>query len=257
MGFIRIQTKTKKGKTYHYFYYSERRRSHVKEGGDGKVRSIDRLIGNYANGKYLAFHLWDGLSLVDYAKAMIAYELKQYRLDAHIEWDVIWKLRKGKPTAGKLKFRAKSKSIDARNSVVRKIRERLQSAIDWMIKHELNYFANGLEAIAYHLASYNKSKAGLAKTEEKQREWEQDPKKEWSEGGETYKWADLAGDIIQSNMETYRYLVDHHITQHQNDTASLLEACPPGERERFKSAVIRQTEKLAASPNFLDRYETK
>lgn len=257
MGFIRVQTKTKNGKKYQYFYYSERRRSKVKDGGDGKVRSIDRLLGNYINGQYLSFHLWDGLNVVDFAEAMIVFELKNYRLDDYIQWEVTWKFRKGKPTAGKLKFRAKSKAIDARTSSIRKLRKRLQSQITWILENTMDSLANGIEDVAYHLASYTKAKDGLTKAEERYREWKRDPSKKWTEGGEGYEWHPMAGDLIQSNIESSRLFVDYHLSGRESIFAELLTYCPPGERERFKAAIIRKSETLAADPTFLDRHLCK
>lgn len=83
MGFIRIQTKIVKGKKYCYYYYSQRLRSKKKDGGNGKVKSNDKLIGKELGGQeysYLYFWIWKGLSVKDYIQAYVCYEIKKYSL---------------------------------------------------------------------------------------------------------------------------------------------------------------------------------
>lgn len=261
MGFIRVQTKEKKGKEYRYYYYSERRRSHVKEGGNGKVRSIDKLIGTWLDGKYLEFWLWDGLSVTDYLEALIAYEIKGYLAD-RITWSVTWKRdKKGKAIAGKLTIRAKYENgrplIDARSQYVKQSKIRLMDYVESILEYEQNAIAEEIERLAAYLAGYQTDKERLKKAEAKYQDWLANPKKEWEEGGTTWVWADNAEDVLQTKIEIFRDGMDKNLADYQEGIPRLVRRSPPGERERFKAAIIRQTEKLAASPNFLDRHDSK
>jgi hypothetical protein len=262
MGFIRIQTKTKKGKEYRYYYYCERRRSHVKEGGTGKVRSIDKLIGGYLTGKYLEFWLWDGLSATDYLEALIAYVVKNWNLADQIEWSIAWKRnKKGKAIAGKLTIRAKYQNgkplIDARSRYVKQVKIHLMDCIESILEFDQNAIAEEIERLAADLATYQSDKEHLEKNEAKYQDWLANPKKEWEKDGKQWVWADNAGDILQTKIEIFRNSMDRYLADYQKGIERLPRRSPPSEQERFKADIIRQTEKLAASPNFLDRYYAK
>lgn len=261
MTFIRERVKTKKGKKYHYFYYCIRRRSRIKDGGDGKILCPDRLIGDHPiNGKYLAFHLWDGLSAVDYAEALITFQLKGYSdLCRYLKWWIEWKFRKGKPTAGKLKFRAievNGITTDARASYPRNLRIYLQCWLDALIKFQ-DAMNDDIEAIAARLARYERLIKLKEATQANYREWKADPYREWEEDGQHWKYHKDYGDQCLDNIEKCQHYADVNIQAYQDGIADLLNDCPPGERERFKAAIVRRFEKLAADPTFLDRHDCK
>jgi hypothetical protein len=266
MGFIRIQTKTKKGKEYRYYYYCERRRSHVKEGGTGKVRSIDKLIGNSLTGKYLEFWLWDGLSVTDYLESLIAYEIKRFGFADRIEWSITWKRdKKGKAIAGKLTIRAKYEQgflclrplIDARSHRVRWLKNWVMDYVETILEFSQSKIAEEIESLAVYLARYQRDKEWLKQAEAKYQDWLANPEKVWEKGGKQMVWADNAGEILELQIEVFGTDLDRSFANYQEGIPRLVRLAPPSERERFKATIIRQIEKLAASPNFLDRYEAR
>jgi hypothetical protein len=260
MGFIRVKTEIKKGKEYRYYYYSERRRSHVKDGGDGKVRSIDKLIGGWYIGGYLSFWLWDGLTVRSYVEAFVEHRLKGWRLDNCIQWKIAWKQNKSKVISARLSIRAKYKNgqplVDARSSSARKIKHCLQEEIDEILYCD-QYVAERIKETAYNLACYQHHKKALEKAEAEYSEWLSNPDKEFWIDGRPHVWADDAGDTIQTSIEILRSFIESDLRQYQGWLDSLINSAPPRERQRFKATIIRQTEKLASSPNFRDRYRTE
>jgi hypothetical protein len=265
MGFIRVQTKVKNGKEYQYYYYSERRRSKVKDGGDGNVRSIDKLIGrDPIYGRYLSFWFWDGLSPVDYIEAFITWRLKESRKCLPgLRWWIDWKIRKGKVVSGKLRFRVKNTGneirYDARCGHVKDTRVWLQSFIDWILEEEelQSVMDNRIQEAAYNLACYEKYKKSLAESEEKHKQWRENPDRRWERDGMVYGYSEDFEDIVLEWIEMYRNLIDSEIRYYQGAIEGLMNRCPPSEKERFKRAITQQTERLAASPNFIDRYQCR
>jgi hypothetical protein len=257
MGSIKVQTKKKKGKEYRYFYYRISRRSRKKDGGDGKGQTIDKLIGDSLTGKYLDFWLWDGLNVVDYLEAMISHEMKQTAwILPGIKWEIDWQFKKGKAIAGKLKFRSTpgSTNVDARSKYPRSLRRWLQYCIN-SIFDKNNSVTKSIEAIAYSLAKYEHQKKLLAQEESKYQQWKKDPHREWWEGNTRWRYHPNYGDNTLGNMEICRHNIDYWMESYQEKISELVETSPPRERKRFEAAIIHQTEKLASSPNFLDRYE--
>jgi hypothetical protein len=264
MGSIKVQTKKKKGKEYRYFYYRISRRSRKKDGGDGKGQTIDKRIGDSLTGKYLEFWLWDGLPAVDFIEAMISYEMKQRAwILPGIKWEIDWQFKKGKAIAGKLKFRSSPNidrecptNVDARSKYPRSLRRWLQFCID-RIFDKNNSVSEIIEAIAYSLAKYKEQKKLLAQEESKYQQWRKDPDREWWDGNTRWRYHPNYGDKTLENIEICRHNIDYWMDSYQSKVSDLMEICPPGERKRFEAAVIRQTEKLSDSPNYIDRYLTK
>jgi hypothetical protein len=262
MAFIRLKQERKKGKIYPYYYFCIRRRSGKKDGGDGKVKSPDKLIGGRLNGQYLAFWLWDGgMSTVDYIEAMIAFQIKERKnILPGLIWQIDWKFKKGKAIAGKLKFRSsptvdpECPSIDARSSYPRIVRKRLQSEINSTIEAQ-DKIATYIEGMAANLARHKYFKEAKAKSEANYKEWRADPHRRWEDMDGLWEYAKDYPDQCLETIEICEKYADMAISIYQESIKNLIEYAPPSERERFKAAIIRQTEKLASSPNFLDRYE--
>ena len=169
MGSIKVQVKTKSGKEYQYFYYRISRRSRIKDGGDGKPVTIDKLIGDSAIlGQYLTYWLWDGLPAIDYIEAVISYEMKRYpSIYRGIRWHIDWKFKKGKVITGKLKFRGTPNldpecplNVDARGKLPRFQRRWLQYGINLILEKQ-TIIAKKIESIAYHLAKYQQHQKSL------------------------------------------------------------------------------------------------
>lgn len=259
MGSIKVQVKTKSGKEYQYFYYRISRRSRIKDGGDGKPVTVDKLIGDeIVIGQYLPFWLWDGLAAVDYAEAMVNFRIKNSPIASYLRWEIEWKFKKGFPTAGKLKFRSTShngKTIDARSAYPKSLRQWLQSGINLIIEKQ-SLIAGEIEAIAYDLARYESEKQDLIQLEAKYKEWKQNPNREWMEGDTLWRYHANYGDQISDRIEAVKANIDYFLESYYSQIATLLEYAPPSCRERFKATIIRQAEKLATSPNYIDRYSS-
>jgi hypothetical protein len=260
MAFIRLKQERKGGKIYPYYYFCIRRRSGKRDGGDGKVKSPDKLIGRYLLGRYLAFWLWDGLPVKDYIEAFIDYRLKSWRIGNYIQWAIAWKEKKSKVISAKLSIRAKYENgkplIDARSSDARKVKQYLQEDIEEIL-HLSNVVAEKIKETAYHLACYQYYKKALEKSEAEYSDWLSNPDKEFWIDGRPHVWADDAGDAIQNQIEILKSLLDSDLRWHQSGLEALITYPPPSEKKRFKAAIIHQTEKLASSPNFIDRYKTE
>jgi hypothetical protein len=257
MAFIRLKQERKGGKIYSYYYFCIRRRSGKKDGGNGEIKCPDKLIGKKLTGKYLEFWIWDGLSPTDYLEAMVSHEMNRrgdfwgdYYL-SRIRWWIDWKFKKGKAIAGKLKFRAVELNgfkIDARKFYPKLIRENLQWQIDYVLRiGRENPIGSKIDSAAFYLFMYEREKNTLAGYEKQYSQWQKEFRKGKADRDD--------GDRLMELMEEYRYKADEEWQEYQAKITKLLDMAPPLERERFKAAIIRQTEKLAASPNFLDRYE--
>lgn len=256
MGSIKVETKKKNGKEYQYFHYRITRRSRIRDGGDGQPKTIDKLIGDRLTGQYLAFWLWDGLPAVDYIEAMVGYELKprnnydKYYL-SRIRWQIDWQFKKGKAIAAKLKFRSVTVDgikIDARGITCKFVKRCLQWQIDRVLETENNCsITRKIKSAAFYLALYESEKTRLAEYEKQHSQWQKDFRKGKADRDD--------GDRLMERMEESRYYVDEKWKDYQAKITELLDMAPPKQKERFKAAIIRQAEKLAASPNYIDRYE--
>lgn len=265
MGFLRLLTKVKNGKAYNYFYFCERRRSRIRDGGNGKIRAIDKLLTSPWKGltsdrsachfTYLDFWLWDGLNLQDYTEALCQWELRErYGIEDLITFNIEWAVKKQKVTAGKIKFRSVPGSgFDARSRIVKgwevkRVRFELQKWIDSLIKAKNeNVIDKSIRDIAYYLATFQKYNKEKIKEEEHYLNWQK----------KTDARPDRSHAHYLVSIETKQYLSDHGLKTYQKKMALIERYAPPKERERFKADVIRQTEKLAADPTFLDRYDCK
>jgi len=252
MGFLR--KKTVRGRDY--FYYCERRRSSKKDGGSGRVVSIDKMIGDDAiNGRYLAFWLWDGLSAVDYCEALIAYQFSQFKwgLDG-LSWMIEWKFRKGRPISGKLRLRSRPGSgADGRAKFPKFFREWQQGGINWVIQKQ-ETVASSIEKLGFNLARYEAARAKLKRVEDNYQEWRKNPKREWWEGNTHWHYADDYGDSCLESIDILKENIDYWLSEYQENLDFLSEQAPRSEREKFRAAIVRRCEKLAADPHFLDRY---
>lgn len=254
MGFIR----KKEVKGNEYYYYCERRRSRVKDGGNGKVISIEKLLGSNIiyDYHYLPFWLWDGLPLQDFIDAYSRYHIKNCGYEKAIAFEVTWQLKKGKPVKGKITFRAvPSSGVDARGKVPRSLREFLQTVIDSAIKYQ-DYTATDIDRCAYYLALSENSKQRLIEAEERYRIWKRDPDRRWVEDGVRYCYREDYGDDCLWAIEILRDRASEGLEGYLSLVESLVNTAPATERERFKAHIIQRAEKLAARPNFIDWYET-
>lgn len=264
MGSIKVQTKEKNGKKYQYAYYRISRRHRIKDGGDGQTVTIDKLIGNSTTGQYLEFWLWDGLNPVDYIEAMVSHEMKRLVFSLRgIRWQIDWQFKKGKAIAGKLKFRGTPNldlecpiNADARGKIPRLWRRLIQYDIDNVLRKQ-TAITKKIEAIAYRLAKYQEWKKLLIQEKAKYQEWKKDPNREWWEGNTHYTYHPNYGDRTMENIEICQHNADYRLESYQTEITKLIAMAPPKQREGFKAAIIRQSEKLAASPNYIDRYDCK
>jgi hypothetical protein len=256
MGSIKVETKKKNGKEYRYFHYRITRRSRLRDGGDGQPKTIDKLIGDRLTGQYLAFWLWDGLPAVDYIEAMVGYELKprnnydKYYL-SRIRWQIDWQFKKGKAIAAKLKFRSVTVDgfkIDARDSYFKHVKYSLKWMIDSVLERKNNCsITREVKRAAFYLALYESKKNRLAGYEKQHSQWQKDFRKGKADRDD--------GDRLMERMEESRYEVNEKWEEYQSIITKLLDMAPPKQRERFKATIIRQAEKLAASPNYIANYE--
>jgi hypothetical protein len=253
MGFIR--EKTVKGNQY--IYYCEKRRSRIKDGGNGKVVTIEKVLGKSVfEMPYLPYWLWDGLSVQEFIDSYANFRIKKFGYQKKIKFEIEWKLKKGKPVKGKIIFRAiPGTGVDARKAWPRYIRRAIQEIIDDAIAYQ-DYKTSDMDKAAYYLAMSEDSKRKLEKMETKYREWKKNPYRHWEENGIKYRYSETYGDDCLETIECYRDYASRFLDNYLSLIDRLVKTAPLSEQKSFKATIIQRCEKLAARPNFIDWYKS-
>lgn len=253
MGFIR--EKTVKGNQY--IYYCEKRRSRVKDGGNGKVITIEKVLGkSIFLMPYLPYWLWNGLSVQDFIAAYANFRLKEFDYDKKIKFDIEWKLKKDKPVKGKIIFRAiPGTGGDARKRWPRCLRRAIQNMIDDAITYQ-DYKLSDMDKAAYYLAESEDLKRKLEKAEADYREWRKNPSRYWEKNGIEYQYSETYGDDCLKMIELYRDYASRFLDYYLSVTDKLVKTAPLSEQKSFRATIIQRCEKLAARPNFIDWYKS-
>jgi hypothetical protein len=255
MGFIR--KKTVKGNEY--FYYCEKRRSRLKDGGNGKVITIEKVLGKYLfYPDYLSYWLWDGLTVEDYCYALMSYMEKDviYKVSGKpaFKTTITWQKKRGKIIAGKVSLRPISypdhAPADARCKLARKARVDRQEALDRAIA-AAPIIEKEIAHIAQWLKHWEDFKIYLAQSENDLKSYRKDPFKEWEKDGITYGYEKDAEVHFTNSVENYRGLVDLASGQYFEALERLLDLCPKGQRDNFKAQVIQRAERLSKNQKML------
>lgn len=252
MGFIR--EKKVKGQTY--LYFCQRKRSRIKDGGTGRVISVERLLGkSIFRMEYLPYWLWAGLSVEEFAESYARFRLKKYEYDKKINFSIQWKMKRGKPIKGKIIFRSIPGSEgDARKKYPRYLRRAIQDVINQAIALQ-DSRQNEIERTAYFLAKGEESKRRLKNEESDYRLWAKNPHREWIEDGVTCYYSSDYGDNSLEIIELYRKNSDSWFRMYQEMLDAIVNSSPPSEQETFKKQIIQQVEKLATRENYIDWFE--
>ena len=255
MGFIR--KKTVKGNQY--FYYYEKRRSRLKDGGNGKVIMVEKLLGKYLlSPDYLSYWLWDGLTIEDYCYALMNYMEKDvfYKVSGKpaFKTTIIWQKKRGKIIAGKVSLRPISypdhDPADARCKLAREARIARKEAIDNAIAALI--IEKEIARMAQWLKYWEDSKVNLAKSEENLKNYRKDPFKEWEEDGKTWVYRKDAEVRLTDIVESYRGSIDLGSSQYFQVLDDLLKLCPQNQKSDFKAQIVQRAERLSKNQKMLE-----
>jgi hypothetical protein len=236
--------KVKKVKGHEYFYWSKSVRSHKRFGGDGRVRTVDHLIGTHPiSGNWLPYRLWSGdVALEQYSEALIKYLCPRY-WEALVSVTVSW----DKPNPKVSITSIVPMFADCRARKWRKERATLQSALNQIIECSTLVQAN-IEACAYHLALHDESMEKAKAAREAAREARFKSIEEWAD-------ADLCLDEDAANWETFadEVIRDYYL----RDWERLPMFAPPSLRSQFRVAAQTRIEKLSKNRGWYEQYKAE
>jgi len=244
--------KIKRVKGHEYFYWRKRVRSHKRLGGDGRLRTVDYLIGAHPiGGNWLPYHLWcQNINLQEYSRAVIRRTIStnnwQHLIDFTIDWEknkislkgLIPPLR----MTGIVLF-----GVDCRSKPWRTVREVFQTALNQIIKRSVQ-IETIIERAAYDLSWNDKYLAEVKKLRGMAKDARLNPDKHKPD-------ADLHLDEYASELESEADKLMQRYLEIVND--KLLVFAPPKQRQQFRCQIISRVEKLAQDQRWLEEYEAK
>jgi hypothetical protein len=233
--------KVKKVKGREYFYWSKSVRSHKRFGGDGRVRTVDYLIGSHPLGSWLSYRLWnDEVQLEEYVKAVIKW-LCPDTWEKLVKVSIDWKSQRVsiKSTIPLL--------IDCRRGCWRRERETLQDWVDQTIVRS-TWIEAIVERGAYYLALSHTHLSEAKKLREFAKDARLHPDKFKAD-------ADLHFDEYASELETEADKAIERYLEIVND--KLLVFAPSKQRSNFRADVIHRAERLAKDKRWFDQCRAK
>ncbi len=242
--------KIKRVKGHEYFYWRKRVRSHKKFGGDGRVRTVDYLIGTHPiSGNWLPYHLWSqNINLQEYIKAVISWNIRINEWQKLIDFTIDWKKNKVslKGLIPPMRLMDIVFGVDCRNQRWRKVREDFQSVLNQIIKRSTSIETN-IERAAWRIALHEKC---LVKAKELR-----DAAKDARLDADAYTPdIDLHLDQYASELEAE---ADRLLQRYLEIVNELLVLAPPKQRSSFRADVIRRAEQLAKDKRWLEEYQVK
>jgi hypothetical protein len=235
--------KVKKVKGHEYFYWSKSVRSHKRFGGDGRVRTVDYLIGTHPiSGNWLPYRLWVGdVTLEQYAEAVIKYLCPRY-WEAFVSVTVSW----DKPNPKVSITSIVPMFADCRARKWRQERDTLQSVLSQIIECS-TWIRLIIEKAAYYLGLHNQYLAKSKEFRDAAKDARLDPDKYTPD-------AELHLDEYASGFESE---ADKLLQRYLEMVNELLVLAPPKQRTKLKEEVIRKVERLAQDRRWLDEYQAK
>jgi hypothetical protein len=232
--------KVKKLKEYEYFYWCKRVRSHKKFGGDGRVRSIDLLVGTSLAGQWLAYYLWSGeAKLQEYVEAVIK-RLCPAEWAAIVLVSIDWR---------KHKISIKSKHpwfADCRSRHWQTQRKALQSWLDRIIG-DSTVIDRLIQHAGYLLGEHCRCSKAMEELREKAREARLYPD----------NFAPNAEEILDECAHANQCRADQAMEYYLEHVESLSKLAPPKQRQQFRHQVISKAQRLAQDQGWLNNYQAK
>lgn len=261
--------KVKQIKTNEYFYWCKRVRSRKKFGGDGRVRSVDLLIGTNPVGRWFPYYVYVGeVELQKYAEAILKWTTPDnYDNWKYIKIEIDWKQHR---VSMRSLTTDTTNRVDCRQSFWRKQRETAQANLD-QILHESRRVQESIEAAAYCLAEHERYTQKVKEAREKAREARANPKKEWVEWREikdpmtggyhiqevTCHWQPNADEILEEVAANHQSCADKIMKLYLHSFDELEALAPPKRRADFRRHAIAKIEKLARNNNWVEQYKAR
>ncbi len=232
--------KVKKVKAYEYYYWSKSVRSHKKFGGNGRVRTVDYLIGTSPVGQWLPYHLWSGeAELQEYAEAVIKH-LCPENWSAFVAVSIDWKRRKVAINSI-FKF-----FTDCRSRRWQQQRKALQTWLDRIIQDSIRV-DQLIEYAGYLLGEHHRCSKISEQMRQKAREARLHPN----------NFAGNAEEILDEYGHAAQSRADQSMEYYLQHIGSLEKFAPPSKRRQFRHQVISKAEKLANDQRWLDTVQAK
>jgi hypothetical protein len=232
--------KVKKVKGHEYFYWSKSVRSHKRFGGDGRVKTVDCLVGSTPVGQWLAYYFWSGeVELRQYAQAVLKH-LCPAAWEAVVEVSIDWR---------KYKVSTKSKHpwfADCRSRRWREQRKALQSWLDRIIEDstQLDRF---IQQAGYLLGEHYSCSKAVEELRQKAREARLYPD----------NFAPNAEQLLDECAHANQRRADRAMEYHLQIVEELEKFAPPSKRLQFRHQVTSKTAKLAENRRWLEEYQAK
>ena len=170
-GFLR--KRTIKGSRYYYWAYRQRRKK--KDGGDGKVKSCELLLGKNLCGGWESYYIWVGdICSDEYIDACMCWLLGDIR--EHI--DCSWTVNKGKPV---FSWRSKpGTEEDLRSQWWRETKSRYQACLE-NLHFTTVFFDQRLQAARQQFKLAFEYRSREVEWQTALDEYNANPDKEWDE----------------------------------------------------------------------------
>jgi hypothetical protein len=233
--------KVKKVKRYEYFYWSKSIRSRKKFGGDGRVQTVDYLIGITPIGEWLGYRLWTGeVQLQQYAEAVIKWlcpDAWKHMVKVSIDW------RRQRVVINSLV----PPLVDCRSRHWRRQRNTLQSALNQIVERS-TWIESIIERAAYRVSLHDQYLAKSKEFRDAAKDARLDPNKYTPD-------ADLRLDEYALELEAEADRLMQHYLEIVND--KLLVFAPPKQRTKFKVEAVSKIERLAKDKRWFEQYRAK
>jgi hypothetical protein len=233
--------KVKKVKGHEYFYWSKSVRSHKRFGGDGRVRTVDHLVGRHPIGQWLAYRLWTGeVKQEEYVEAVIKWlcpDVWKHLVKVSVNW------KRQQVTINSLV----PPLVDCRTRRWRRQRDTLQSALNQIVERS-TWIESIIERAAYHVGLHNQYLAKSKEFRDAAKDARLDPDKYTPD-------AELHLDEYASEFESEADKLMQRYLDIVND--KLLVFAPPKQRQQFRCQIISRAEKLAQDQRWLEEYQAK
>ncbi len=232
--------KVKKVKGHEYFYWSKSVWSRKKFGGDGRVKTLDHLIGISPIGQWLPYYLWSGeAELQEYAEAVVKH-LCPAEWSAIVEVSIDWQRHK---------ISIKSKHpwfADCRSRHWQIQRKALQSWVDRIIEDSaaINRL---IQDAAYLLGEHYRRSKTAEQMRQKAREARLYPD----------NFVPNAEEILDECAHANQRRADQAMEYYLQNIESLQQFAPPSQRLQFRHQVFSKAERLAQDQWWIEQYQAK
>lgn len=232
--------KVKKVKGHEYFYWSKSVRSHKRYGGDGRVKSVDYLIGTTFAGQWLPYYLWTGeAELRQYLKAVIKH-LCPAEWVAFVEVSIDWQRHK---VSIKSQFKW---FTDCRSRHWQKQRKALQSWVDRIVADSMQ-IDKTIQSAGYLLGEHYR----CCKTAEELRQMAREARRNPA------NFVPNAEDHLDESAHANQRRADQAMEYYLQIVEESEKFAPPSKRLQFRCQAIAKAEKLAQDQRWLEQYQAK